>query len=165
MDYESTLSIVGSIASIVSVIGAVIAALKSRKWAKESQNIRDQLIVRRNLSEVAVLRSESKRVLNIVAEIGPASNPRKLRGMNGSVIASEVQKLIAVLLESRSALPESVRTATDSLSNNIRKYIEQLAQSTQPIDLKTHGTKIFYLLQSYVPLLKETIDEGTTSIE
>lgn len=70
---EGFLSVVGSIASIFGAIWALLEAKKAAASADSAERVRQEMTNRRTLAEVAQIHAEIKRVLTLVARVGPTS--------------------------------------------------------------------------------------------
>ena len=99
---EAFLSIVGSIASIFGAYWALKEAKNAARSAEAAERARQQVVDRRKLAEVAQIHAEIKRVLSLVARVGPTSTAHLMKGVSCADIAREVEVFVATLLERRS---------------------------------------------------------------
>ena len=95
---EIVISIIGSIASIFGAIWALLEARKAMNAAEKSELLRDELIHRRKMVEVAQVHTETRRVLGVVSKVGPSCNAKLLKGINCADIAKEVEEYASFLL-------------------------------------------------------------------
>lgn len=77
---EALLSIVGSIASIFGATWALHEAKKATRAADAAERTRREMVVRRTLAEVAQIHAEIKRILNLVARVGPTATAQRMKG-------------------------------------------------------------------------------------
>src|SRR4030095_8184848 len=96
---DSTLSILGSVASIASAVWAYREARRSALSATKAESLLDEIVHRRKLLEVSQVYAESKRILSIVSDVGPSAEPKRLRGINAAKIAREIEEYARSLQE------------------------------------------------------------------
>ena len=148
---EAFLSIVGSIASIFGAIWAL-------KEAKDAARARRDMVDRRHLAEVAQVHAEIKRILNLVARVGPTSTVQLMKGVNCADIAREVEAFVAMLLERRSHFSDLYGDRATELRNDLRTDIEGLAEAKTFDDKKRFGKSIYYKIENFTPVVKELSD-------
>jgi hypothetical protein len=156
---DSTLSILGSLASIAGAIWAFKEARSSAKSATQAKALHDEIIHRRKMLEVSQIHSDTKRILSVVSKVGPSTNARMLRGVNGAEIAKEVEEYTRALLEQSAHFSEAFGNDARSLCENLRPEIEKLAEAIPPQDKKTHGMSIYYQIENFMPIAKRMADE------
>ncbi len=155
---ETFLSVVGSVASIFGAIWAWVEARKAARSADAAERVRQSLVDRRKLAEVAQIHSEIKRVLGVVAKVGPTSTPQLVRGLNCADIAREVETFAAMLLERGSHFSDLYSDRATEIRDNLRADIEGLAEAKSFEDKKRHGKNIYYKIESFIPLVKQLAD-------
>jgi hypothetical protein len=155
---EAVLSIIGSIASIFGAIWALMEARKARRSAHAAERVRQELMDRRKLAEVAQVHSEVKRVLGVVARVGPTSTPQLLRGIDCAGIAREVEAFVAMLLERRSHFSDLYSDRAAGLRNDLKLDIEGLAEAKTFEDKKRFGKSIYYKIENFMPIVKQLSD-------
>ncbi len=96
---DSWLSILGSLASIGAAIWAYFEAKRASRHASKAEAVRDELIQRRAIVEVSQVYAESSRILDLVSSLGPACTETRVRGLNVSDIAENVEKYSRFLNE------------------------------------------------------------------
>ncbi len=154
---ETFLSIVGSVASIFGAIWAWVEAKKAARSADAAERVRQELVDRRKLVEVAQIHSEIKRVLGVVAKVGPTSTPQLVRGLNCADIAREVETFAAMLLERGSHFSDLSDHAM-VMRDDLRADIEGLAEAKTFEDKKRYGKSIYYKIESFTPVVKQLAD-------
>lgn len=155
---ETFLSIVGSIASIFGAIWALVEAKNAARSASAAERVRQELVDRRELAEVAQIHSEIKRVLSVVARVGPASTPQLVKGVNCADIAREVQAFVAMLFEQRSHFSDFYSDRASELRNDLKMDIEGLAEAKTFDDKKLFGKSIYYKIENFTPVVKQLSD-------
>ena len=156
---EAFLSIVGSIASIFSAIWAFREAKNAARAADAAERTRREMVDRRDLAEVAQIHAEIKRILSLVARVGPTSTAQLIKGVNCADIAREVEVFIAMLLERRSHFSDFYGDRATELRNDLRTDIEGLAEAKTFEDKKRFGKSIYYRIENFTPVVKELSDE------
>lgn len=154
---ETFLSIVGSVASIFGAIWAWVEAKKAARSADAAERVRQELVDRRKLVEVAQIHSEIKRVLGVVAKVGPTSTPQLVRGLNCADIAREVETFAAMLLERGSHFSDLSDHAM-VMRDDLRADIEGLAEAKTFEDKKRYGKSIYYKIERFIPMVKQLAD-------
>ena len=155
---ETFLSIAGSIASIFGAVWALMEAKKAARSASAAERVRQELVDRRELAEITQIHSEIKRVLNLIARVGPTSTPQHVKGVNCAEIAREVQAFVAMLLEQRSHFSDSYSNRAIQLCNDLKIDIEGLAEARTFEDKKRFGKSIYYKIENFTPVVKQLSD-------
>lgn len=159
LNMETSISIIGSIASVGGAIWAYVEAGKSANSASQAEFLRDELIHRRKIVEVSQVHSETKRVLLVVSKVGPACNASVLKGVNCAEIAREVEAYSSFILEQSSHFSEFFENKAMELCDDLKEDIEKLSESVSFEDIKQYGKSIFYKIQNFMPAAKELSDE------
>ena len=155
---ESFLSIVASIASIFGAIWSLREARKAKQSADTAERVRQELAGRRTLAEVAQIHAEIKRILNLVARVGPTSTPQLVKGLNCADIAREVEAFIAMLIEHGSHFSDIYSDRATKLRNDLKSDIESLAEARTFEDKKQYGKSIYYEIENFTPVVKQLAD-------
>ena len=155
---EAFLSIIGSIASIFGAIWALKEAKNAARYANAAERARREMVDRRNVAEVAQVHAEIKRILNLVARVGPTSTSQLMKGVNCADIAREVEAFVAMLLERRSHFSDVYGDRATELRNDLRADIEGLAEAKTFDDKKRFGKNIYYRIENFTPVVKELSD-------
>lgn len=156
---DSPLSILGSIASISAAVWAFVEAKKSAKSASQAESMRDAIYSRRRLVEVSHVYTETKRVLTVAAEVGPATNPKRLRGVDSTRIARELDEYARLLLDQSSHFSADFGNDARALCDRLKPDIQGLAEASTPEEKKTFGTNIYYNVSAFMPIAKQLVDE------
>ncbi len=156
---DSLLSILGSIASIGGAYYAYRQARRSRKYATEAQNLRDELINRRKLIEVSQVHSETNRILKVVSKVGPTSTVTSIKGINVTSISQDVEEYSRYLNSQHSHFSELFRNRAAKLCKSLNPDIEKLSESMEFEDIKSAGKSIYYKINDFLPLVKSLTDE------
>jgi hypothetical protein len=159
---DSTISIIGSVASIGSAIWAFIEAKKAKNAASEIKKYRSEIETRIESSSLQRIYEEIKRILYKVSSFGPSSNATSVRGKNAQDVAKEVEEFARILLESSVHFrdfysKEAIRISCKSLPN----LIKGLAEADSFNDKKKHGSEIYQIIESLLPIIKATCQNLT----
>lgn len=155
---ETFLSVVGSIASIFGAIWSLWEAKRSKRSADKAESLRNELIARRALAEVSQIQSEIKRLLSVVARVGPTSTPQLVKGLNCADIAREVETFASALLEQRVHFSDIFGDQASALRNELKLDIEGLAEAKTFEDKKRFGKSIYYKIENFAPVVKQLAD-------
>lgn len=155
---ETALSILASIASILGAIWSIREAGKAKSSANAAERIRQEMVDRRKLAEVVQIQSEMRRILGLVARVGPTSTPQLIKGVNCADVAREVESFISTLLERRSHFTDLYSDRATDLRNEIRIDIESLAEAKTFDDKKRHGKNIYYAIENFGAIVKQLSD-------
>ena len=164
-DFESMLSIGGSIVSIGAAIWAFVEAKRAVQAASLAEKVRDQLIERRKIVEVSQVYVETTRVLKTISAVGPSSNQALLRGINCASIAREVEEYSSFLNEQSSHFSDLFENKAKELCSDIREDIEALAEAKCFEDKKAAGKRIYYKINGFLPAVKALADEKKEHVE
>jgi hypothetical protein len=156
---EALLSILGSIASIFGAGWALREARKAARSAAAAAKVRDELIDRRKLTELAQIHIETKRVLALVAKVGQTSTPQLVKGVNCAEIAREVESFASMLLEQRSHFSDIYADKATELRDDLRPDVQGLAAARTFEDKKRFGTSIYLKLENFTPVVKQLTEE------
>lgn len=155
----TALTIIGSIASILGAVWSLIEASKSRRAAKAAEKARDDLIDRRKIAEVALVHSETKRILNVASRVGPFCTPELVRGIDCAEIAREVSQYITLVSEQSEHFAEFFENKGADLCRDLKPEVEALSVAHDFDEKKKRGTNIYYRIQSFLPISKNLSDE------
>jgi len=97
--------------------------------------------------------------LTAVSKVGPSSDAKRLKGINSSEVAKEVEEYSRGLLEQSSHFSQFFDNAAQALSEDLKLDIEALAEAISPDDKKRAGKSIYYKIQTFMPLVKQMADE------
>ena len=155
---ETFVSIVGSVASIFGAIWALLEARKAARSADAAERVRQELVDRRKLAEITQIHSEIRRVLVVVARVGPTSTAQLVKGVNCADIAREVEAFGAMLLEQSSHFSDLYSDRASELRNDLKLDIEGLAEAKTFEDKKRYGKSIYYKIENFTPVVKQLAD-------
>jgi hypothetical protein len=158
----TTFELVGFIGSITSIGGgywAFLEAKKSKNAAKKSERIRDEFVSSRKMIELSYVYQETKRILTVVAKVGPSSTERLVKGVKGEDIASAVQDYMGLILEQNEHFTGPYKNRAKELCDDLQIDVEALSESMSFEDKKKFGKSIFYKIQSFMPIVKKISDE------
>lgn len=156
---EATLSVLGSIASIGAAIWAFIEAKKARRAADKAETVRGELIDRRKLVEVSQLLTETRRVMQSVSRVGPACTEKKIKGVDCSEIAREVEEYCRSLGDMESHFVVGFRSQARKLRADLIADISELADAVSFEQKKAAGMRIYEKIDGFSPSVKELLDE------
>lgn len=155
---EAALSILGSIASIGAAIWAFIEARKARNAATRAEMVRAEMIDRRKLVEVSQVLAETRHVMQVVSRVGPACTERKLKGVDCSEIAREVEQY-GRLLNEQGMHFAALRNHALQLRADLIPDVKALAEATTFEQKKSAGMRLYEKIDAFAPLVKELLDE------
>lgn len=112
---------------------------------------------RRRLTEVAQIHSETKRVLSVVARIGPSCSQQQAKGVNNADIAKEVEGYVR-LVRRKDHFPAFSEIAV-ALCDYLKDDIEGLAEAKAVEDKTRFGRSIYYKIQNFMPIVKQLSDD------
>ena len=161
---ERWLSIVGSLASVISALWAWHEAIKASKAASKAESLRDEIVHRRKIVEVSQVHIETQRILRVIAKIGPSSTTTQLRGINSANIAADVDEFLRFLNEQSSNFSEPLKNRARELCDTVSADIEKLAEAKTPEDKKDAGKAIYFKINAFMPIVKDLADEKRESI-
>lgn len=156
---ERFLSIIGSVASIGAAIWAFFEARDARKSANQAEKFRNEIVERRALVEISMVHAETTRILKVISVVGPACNPKFLRGVNCAAIAKEVEEYARFINEQRSHFNDIFENRAIELCEDLIPDIEALSEAATFEKKKTAGKSIYYKINNFLPLVKELSDE------
>ena len=156
---EAALSVLGSIASIGAAIWSYIEAKKASKAATKAEQVRSEMIDRRKLVEVSQLLVETRRVLQSVSRVGPACTERKLKGIDCSEIARDVEQYSRLLGEHEIHFYVAFQNQARQLRAALVPDIQSLASATLFEEKKAAGMRLYEKIDNFSPTVNELLDE------
>lgn len=160
---DAALSVLGSVASIGAALWAFIEARRARRSAEKAETVRNELIDRRHLVEVSQLLPETRRILQSVSRVGPASTEKKLRGIDCAEIASEVDEYSRLIGELEAHFVADFQNSARELRAELRGDISALADAKTFERKKSAGMLIHEKIDNFLPLVKDLLDERRES--
>lgn len=148
-----TLSVLGSIASILGAIWAWKEATSSKKSANQAKKIKDQLISHRKTSELVELQSLLNTAILAFKKYG-VTNSTSLMGSNHNSDAQLSLDFIHKLKEFREYFEAKSGNVADNLYDEINAELARFKNVNNSQKISTHGTSILNSLVSFSPLLK-----------
>lgn len=161
---DSWLSVLGSVASIGAAIWAYIEAKSASRYASKAEAVRDEIIQRRSLVEVSQVYTESSRILKLVSQIGPTCTKTSVRGLNVGGIAQSVEEYSRFLNEHSAHFNQLFQNVAQNLCIELNGSLEALAEAVTFEEKKEAGKKIYYLINSFLPQVKQLADQKRESI-
>lgn len=149
-----TISVISGFASIGSAIWAYIEAKNAAKSASKAAEVKAEIIERREIIELSVIHSETSRILKLVSKIGPSCTESKIRGVNCSEIASEVQSYCSTINEQKSHFSYLFNNEAEKLYESLKTDIEALSEAKDFTSRKQHGKNIYYKINDFLPIVK-----------
>lgn len=164
---EQLLTLIGSLASIGAAIWSFIQAGRSKSFAEQVRDMRDELVNRRKIVEVSKVYSETNRILQLVSRIGPTCTPASIKTLRVDEIAKEVGEYARLLNEQSEHFSSFFGNQARKLCGELREDVEGLAMSDHFEDIKEYGKSIYYKLEDFFPLAKFQLDgkiESATTV-
>lgn len=156
---DSPLSILGSIASIGAAIWAFIEAKKAAGSASHAEKMRNELISRRRLIEISQVHMDTKRILAVVSEVGPATNAKLLRGVDVAKIAKQVEEYSLSLQEQSNHFSDTLGNKARALCEQLKPDIVKLAEANTPETKLGAGRAIYYSITAFLSVAKSHADD------
>lgn len=155
---DSWISIAGSVASIVGAVWAYVEAKKSAMSATKAENIRAELIERREMLEISKVHAVTIEILREISKFGPSSTSSTIRGVKASDVAKKVEEFSRFLNEHSSHFHRSFENDAKKLCASLKPIIEELSEAQSFEDKKNAGKQIYYLIDAFLPQVKELSD-------
>lgn len=156
---EAILSVIGSVASIGAAIWAFMEARKARNAATRAELVRAEMIDRRKLVEVSQILAETRRVMQSISRVGPACTERKLKGVDCSEIAREVQEYARLLSEQEVHFLENLKNHARQLRVDLIPDVISLAEAITFEQKKEAGMRLYAKIDAFAPIVKGLLDE------
>lgn len=157
---DKWISIAGSIASIGAAMWAFIEALKASRSASRAQQIRDEMVFRREIIEVSQVHTETNRILRVVSKIGgPATNLKMLAGIDINGIAKDLEEYARFINEHSTHYTEFFKNKARELCDDINPDIQSLSEAQTAEQIKAVGTRIYQNISRFLPNAKSFADE------
>lgn len=162
---DSWLSILGSAASVGAAIWAFIEARNASRDATKAEAVKNELIQRRTIVEVSHVYAESSRILKLASQVGPTCTKKGIRGLDVPGIAKSIEEYSRFLNEHSGHFNQLFQNTANSLCADLAEAIESLAEANTFETQKEAGKKIYYLINSFMPLVKQLADDKRENIQ
>ena len=142
--------------------GAIWAWRKAKQASDEADVARGvlrEISDRRKLVEVSQVHAETKKILKVVAKVGPSSVPEQLTGVDSAEMARQILEYSAFIREQRSHFAYDFEDRATKLCDGLAPHIEALAQATDGAARRDSGKTIYYLIEEFLAIAKEISDE------
>ncbi len=153
------IAVLGSIASIFSAILSAVHARRSKESADAATKVRDELVDKRESMEVSSIYSDTLRILRIVSNVGSSSNEASIKSVNTQNIAKEVEEYSRSLMQQSQHFDTELGNHAKRLCKDVKNDIAVLAEEIDPTLLKSAGSRIYYKIEDFLPLVKTLYDE------
>ena len=158
---DSTLTIIGTIASIIGALVSIIYASKAKDAAKR---IRAQLIDQRKTSEISKIQASCKKALGSMVKYGPACTPTSLSGISTEKDSFDVQEFILLIREHRTHFDNKTLNEADEFCNVLIPLLESFANSSTTEDQQKFGKQIVMNLSSISATIKKRLDSRRETV-
>ena len=155
---ETIISLIGAFASIGAAIWAYVEASNAKKSASKAENLRNEIIQKREVVEVSQVYTETQRILGIVSKIGPSANPKLLLGLDCNSIAANLEEYLRFINEHSSHFTELFENKAKNLCEALYPCIEALSEAASPDDKKNAGRDIYRSISAFMPEVKSLAD-------
>ena len=162
---DSWISIIGSIASVGGAIWSVYQARKASRHASRAEAVKNELIQHRTIVEVSHIHVETTRILKLVSQVGPTCTKKSLRGLDVAGISKSIEEYSRFLNEHRGHFTKSFENAAIELCHELDALIEKLAEAEGFEPQKEAGKTIYYLINSFMPTVKQLADEKREAVQ
>jgi hypothetical protein len=158
MDGMFWLSIIGTVTSIASAGIAVQQARLSRSSADIALQARNELIAKRETAELSQLQAMCKQAQRAMEKYGPGSVPSSLTGISPEDDAKKVQEFMLLITEMKAYFGNNSPNEADEFLRNLGPLLDSFARSSEPKDLRQHGTLILISLSTMTAVIKKYLD-------
>lgn len=160
---DSTLSIVGSITSLIGAAYAAYQAYTAKKSADLVEYTKNKLIGRRKLAELSHLHAETMRILRTLSEVGPTC-VKDVRGLDIKRIAQELVDYSSLVKQHTDDFEEGQRAFVVKFCSDVEPLISKLVNASTFNDRKKAGISAYYLVDGFLPSVKLLSDASRESI-
>jgi hypothetical protein len=156
-----TLTIIGTLASIVGAWISWNQASKAKDAANEVKRIRIQMIDQRKTSELSRIQASCKKALDSITKYGPASTLISLSGNSTVKDSSDVQEFMTILKEHTTHFSD--KTVNDFF-NVLTPILESFANSSAAEDQQKYGKQLWTHLSTMSSTIKKRLDSKIETI-
>ncbi|MFG1520360.1 hypothetical protein [Halobacteriovorax sp. ZH1_bin.1] len=161
------LTIIGLIITLLGTLASLYGAWISKKQAasaKESSNfvkkIKDEIIKRRETSEISRLNDKLEVSIQEIKIYGPVSSEEKLRGVDHLKIAGTVQDFLITLSSYIDLFKGNDKPKADSLKDELTSLLDEFGVEGKSLEeLKESGKKILNSLNNFSPVLRKNLNK------
>ena len=154
------IAIIGSIFSISGALYAFYQAQQSKKHSIEAQNIRNELIDRRKLSEISKIHNETHNILKSVSRIGFTSTESSVKSIKCIDIAKDVEEYSKLVNEqSLNSGNKLFNKEAKKLCELLDNKIKCLSEVDEFMEIRSIGMDIYKSINSFLPMVKVLTNE------
>jgi hypothetical protein len=161
---DSTLTIIGTLASIVGAWISWNQASKAKDAAQEAKRIRTQLVDKRKTSELSKIQVSCKKALDSMFKYGPASTPTSLAGNSTEKDSFDVQEFILLIKEHATHFGNKTPNEADEFCKVLTPLLESFANSSAIEDQMKYGKQLVANLSSISATIKKRLDNKCETI-
>ncbi len=152
------LTIISAIASIIGASVSCASACRSGKHRSESERIKNQLIDRRETSELSKLQASCRKALNSMKKYGHSSTLSNLAGTDPAKDSAKVQDFAAMIKEHRSLFGNKTPNEADRIHKELLRHVEDFVNLPDAESRQEHGKHINILLSTIAASIKDLLD-------
>jgi hypothetical protein len=149
---------IGAVASIGGAGVAIIQASRAKSHASAAEKLHSDMIVQRQVKEVAAVHTETTRILRVVAKVGPSCTKSGIRGLKASDIAQQVEEFARFLMEHSQHFDQFLQNEAEKLCRDLRPLIEKLSEAQEFPTIKDSGKQIYDAIHEFLPRVKQLSD-------
>lgn len=154
---DSTLSIIGSVTSLIGAAYAAYQAYVAKRSADIVEDTRNKLVSRRKLAELSHLHSETMRILRTLSEVGPAC-VKDVRGLDIKRIAQELVDYSSLVKQHSDDFEVSKHASAIKFCSDIEPLISKLVNASTFSDRREAGISAYYLVDGILASVKSLSD-------
>ncbi len=152
------LYILGAVASLAGAYVAIRQARRARRAADEAEEVRRQVVTRRQVGELSKIHTMLERATKTMSKYGSTSGSIGLRGTSPDRDAQDVQEFALTLKEHIGLFENGNATEAEETYRSLRTLLEQFSSATTDDRRRAVGTAILHKLADFSPHLKLSRD-------
>lgn len=153
------LTIVGTIASIIGAIIALIEARKAKSFAEYAETIRDSIALEQNKISISKLLTETKNIMSISIKMTTSATPdKRITGLNYQKSIEEIRKYIDILKENNHYVSPEESKLIEIQYKKIEIFLVELAIESEQVKKYEIGNSIHNSMGEILKKIKPELD-------
>ena len=161
----TTVSIVGSIASIFGAIYALRSEKKAKESAELAESAKNQVITQKKTTALVEILFQSKRIQKVFVKYSTAQTQAILRGSDFNEDAKLLREFISKINENRNLIKENSEIDSDKYYKEINDLLDKYCEDKTIKNKQKQGKLIILKIDDIIYKLKKTVDNRNEKSE
>ncbi len=160
MNLNNIISLIGTVFSIVGAVIAIGYAKISKTEAKKIESVRNQIIEKRETSEITELNSACKGALNAMKKYGSGLSAADKVGVSFEKDIQVVQEFVFLITENREYFGKKSTNTADEFCSILNPIMDNFSQAKDDKERHKYGTDLCNHLSKMTSVIKSLLNKS-----